>query len=272
MSSLSLQAGQIRAALLAAGIPAAAATNVANILGNAAQTMRHSGAIIHDRTPPGLRMLDPGSRKHSLTNVDFRQGDPDFRDTRLQASENAVRPTQESAVRGDLAPQQTKATNGVVAGPFVSVASDGGAAKVGLLLKGEGDILFADQRGNTLVARRLQTQAYGLGGTVRFSAEPDGQDLTLKLLIDADGSLGSFERDVEVITDIRIASDGLVLTKRRVSGYFGAESATTLPTPNIAVVTDISLGAGLLANRALIQVLGVGEAAPSSVPTADCEE
>lgn len=270
MSSLSLQAGQIRAALVAAGIPATAATNVANILGNAAQTMRHSGAIIHDRTPAGLRMLDPDSRKHSLTNADFRPGDPDFRASRLQPSENVVRPTQESAVRGDVAPQQTKATNGIVAGPFVSVESDGGAAKVGLRLQGEGDILFADAQGNGLVARKLQTQAYGLGGTVRFSAEPNGADLSLKLLIDADGSLGSFERDVDVITDIRLTREGLVLIKRKVSGYFGDTSETTLPTEIVSVVTDISLGGGLSARRSSVQVLSVEADSPSVVPTSSC--
>lgn len=270
MSSYNLQAGQIRGALIAAGLPAVAATNIANILGNAAQTMRHAGALEHDRTPASMRLVDPDTRKHSLTHVDFRPADPDYRAERASASEGTARPAPESPVVVAVAPQQTPAQQRVLAGAFMDVAAAGQAARVGVRVAGAGSMLFADQRANNLVARSYRAEANGFGADVRMFIETNNQEVVWKLQMNE--AAGQYERGVEVVTDVKmIPGQGLEITKQKVSGYFGETSKARVATSRISVVTDLSLGGGLTGNRAFVDVLHAEQAPPSTVPVSDCE-
>ena len=57
MASFGEQRRQLQAALVSAGLAPSAAAQIANILGNSAQAMRHAGPMEIDTTPAGLRQV-----------------------------------------------------------------------------------------------------------------------------------------------------------------------------------------------------------------------
>jgi hypothetical protein len=125
MSAFGEQRRQIRGALVQAGLSPDAATQIANILGNSAQEMRHSGSVTHDSTPADFRMVGPEQRKTRFVNMDDRAADPDYRPQRVADSEEKVVSQPEPNVISVVAPQQIEANFRVANGTLTSVVGNG---------------------------------------------------------------------------------------------------------------------------------------------------
>lgn len=277
MSSFNLQAGQIRGALLAAGLPAHQATAIANILGNSAQTLRHTGEVVYDRTPANLRQVSPDDRKHSLQGLDFRPGDPDFRPPRVLGSEQQSRPQQESTVLEPLAPQQTTGAFRLNGGAFTEVSGTGDSAKINLRVQGAGGgALFADPQSNTLVSKAVRAETNG-DGYIQFYVEDNGDSAVWKLVFDSNTFQPRW-----VVTDVQyIPGTGLVITKQLLSAWFvGQPQNDVIPTCSQTVVTGISLGGdGLGVGTGTVEGFcgggGGGDGGGGggyTIPTTDCED
>lgn len=172
----------MRGSLIEAGLPSAAATILANIFANSVQTMRQGGEVIHDQTPQGMRQITPSDRAHRLTNIDFRDGDADYRRQRVQDSERAVRPVPQSTVNTTLPPQQTQSAYRISSGDYTTVESAGDTAKVNLRVNGSGDCLFRDQSANMLVAKKLRAECGGGDQSrLQFFVEPRADEMVFKL-------------------------------------------------------------------------------------------
>ncbi len=196
MSSYANQGGQLRGSLIEAGLPAAAATIISNIFANSVQTMRQGGEVVHDQTPQGMRQIASSDRTHRLTNLDFRDGDPDYRRQRVQDSERAVRPVPQSTVSTTLPPQQTQSTYRISSGAYTTVESAGDTAKVNLRVNGSGDCMFRDSSANVLVAKKLRAECGGDDlSRLQFFIEPRADEMVFKL---ATTNVGN----VQVVTDV----------------------------------------------------------------------
>jgi hypothetical protein len=135
MAGFSEQRRQLRNALLAAGMTPDSATQIANILGNSAQGLRHAGPVEIDSTPQDLRFVTPEQRKLRLSNLDFRQGDPDYRPQLTASSEERKENEPEPNVVAIVAPQQTPANFRVAPGSLTDVAGNGQAAALAAALR-----------------------------------------------------------------------------------------------------------------------------------------
>lgn len=271
MSAFTLQGGQIRGALVAAGLPAAAATQISNILSNAAQTLKHAGTIEHDKTPASLRLVTPEARKYELPNLDFRQGDPDYRAPNTQPSEDKRIPQQPPAVESSQAPQQTESTFRVTGGPFVGAAGTGDAVQVGLRVQGFGRVATLDPPSNTIIGKTLR--AAGDGGDnsrLRFFIEETGQEIVWNLQLQ---NVASYE----VVTQVQYVDGvGLVVTYNRIAAWADANAqqrTEVVPVVAVPVVTDVTLGnGGVNVVRQTVEVLGVEQAEGYVIPTETCED
>jgi len=224
VSSFADQAGQLRGMLIEAGLPAAAATIIASILGNGSQTLRHSGQVIHDTTPSGMRQVTPQDRTHRLTNLDFREGDPDYRQQRSQDSENARRPIQQNTVVATLAPQQTESAFRVSGGSYISVAPSGDTASVGLRINGPGDCVFRDRANDTLVSKSLRAESDASDRSrLRFFIEPRADEVVFKL-----STLNT--ATLTVVTDVSLGPAGIVVQRKTIQAWvIGDEDTVVIP-------------------------------------------
>jgi hypothetical protein len=222
MSSFANQAGQLRASLVSAGLPAAAATIIANILGNSVQTMRQSGEIIQDSTPQGLRQVTPDDRTHRLTNIDFRESDPDYRKLRTSASEQRLPPVQQNTVVGSLSPQQTDSAFRVKGGSFINVQPAGDTASVGLRIVGPGDCVFRDLANDTLVARSLRAESDASDRSrLRFFIEPRSDEVVFRLSTVNTAS-------IPVVTDVSLTAEGIVVQRKTVQAWVAGDLPPTV--------------------------------------------
>lgn len=271
MSGFSLQQGQIRGALVSAGLPADAATKIANVLGNAAQSLRHSGPITHDTTPRNMRLVSPDIRRHTLPTLDFRPADADYRASQVRSSEERPQAVQANAVQESLAPQQTAGAFRVRGGAYTSVTSSGDAATVGLRVTGIGEAAFLDPQGNNVVAKNLRAEASPESeGRLRFSIERSGPEVVWKIQLQNIGTL-------DVVTDVRYEDGvGLVVVYERIVAWTdpsAQQRVVAIPVANVGVVTSVALSdAALVAQRGTVAVFGAGAASPNVIPITDCPE
>lgn len=271
MSAFNLQGGQIRGALVAAGLPAAAATQISNILSNCAQTLKHAGPIEHDKTPASLRLVTPESRKYELPNLDFRPRDPDYRPLSTRPSEERRIPQPEPAVESSQAPQQTESTFRVTGGPFVGAAGTGDAVQVGLRVQGFGRVATLDPPSNTIIGKTLRAAGdAGDNSRIRFYIEETGQEIVWNLQLQ---NVSSYE----VVTGVQYVDGvGIVVTYSRIAAWSDANAqprTEVVPVVSVPVVTDVTLGgAGINVVRQAVEVLGVEQATSYVLPTETCEE
>lgn len=187
--SYQLQFGSLADELKKAGLNGDAAVRIAKILANSAQPMR-SGQVEVDSTPAGMRNITPGRRKFQLTNLDFRDADPDYRRTRTASSEARPRPVQPSAVQGSVAPQQTDRPFGVSAGSYTEARSEGDGVSVGLRVSGTGPFLTQDPSSGALLGKSVRAEAdAGASGLVRFFVEEQAGEYVFRLQVDTDALL-----------------------------------------------------------------------------------
>ena len=178
------QHGSIANELRKLGMSVDAATRLASILGNPNQPTR-TGPQTQDLTPEALRYVTGQTRKLQLSNLDFFEGDPDFRRPRSANNQEAVRPSPVSSVRTSVAPQATNSSLGVAAGGFTSVKSQGDSVHVGLNLKNTGNLVSADQGGDQLVGKTLRVDAESLEDSgITASLENYGNEMTIRLAVD----------------------------------------------------------------------------------------
>jgi hypothetical protein len=217
MSSFAAQGGQLRGSLIAAGLPAAAATIISNILANSVQTLRHNGEIVHDQTPSGLRQVTPDARTHRLTNLDFRDGDPDYRRQRSSDSEGRQRSTQQDTVTTSVAPQQTVSSFRIKGGDYTSVDPAGDTAVVNLRVAGAGDCMFRDPANNLLVGKDLRAESDASDlSRLRFFIERRPDEVVFKLST-------SNVSTVDVITGVDLTANALVFHRKTVYAWAGSD-------------------------------------------------
>jgi hypothetical protein len=231
VSSYANQGGQLRGSLIEAGLPANAATIIANIFANSVQTMRQGGEVIHDQTPRGMRQVTSSDRSHRLTNLDFRDGDPDYRRQRVQDSERAERPIPQSTVNTTLPPQQTQSTYRISSGEYTNVESAGDTAKVNLRVNGSGDCIFRDQSANMLVAKKLRAECGGDDQSrLQFFIEARPDEMVFKLST-------SNMKKMQVVTGVSYQEGvGIVVTKSTVWAWlYTDDGSTTIPVSDCPV-------------------------------------
>ena len=169
-----------------AGLQPDSAVRIARILGNSMQEMRR-GPATTDTTPRSMRQVTPDKRQHQLTNLDFQEGDPDYRQTRLQATEEKVQPTQASTVQTEQSPQETSSPFNVSGGNYVEAKSGGGSVGLGLRVTRTGPFLTQNGEANALVGTHLRTEAEcGAEGLIRFFIEKRGEEHIFKLQFSID--------------------------------------------------------------------------------------
>ena len=217
MSSFAAQGGQLRGSLISAGLPAAAATILSNILANSVQALRHNGEIIHDQTPPGLRQVSPDDRTHRLTNLDFRDGDPDYRRQRSSDSEQRTRAIQADTVNISVAPQQTVASFRIKGGAYTSVEPAGDSAAVSLRVAGAGDCMFRDPANNLLIGKNLRAECDASDlSRLRFFIERRPDEVVFKLST-------SNVSTVDVVTGVEWTAAGIVFHRKTIYAWVGAD-------------------------------------------------
>lgn len=178
MSSFANQGGQLRGSLIEAGLPAAAATILANILANGVQPLRHSGEITHDTTPQSLRQVTPEARTHSLKNLDFRDDDPDFRRQVIQDDEGRPKPVPNSTVVTTRSPQESASSlSNTSPGSFTDVSPSGDSSTVSLRIRGGGDFPVLDHATNTIIGKNIRTESDGM---VRLQVENRAEEIVFK--------------------------------------------------------------------------------------------
>lgn len=167
-----------------AGLSGDAAVRIAQILSNSAQPMR-SGPVEVDTTPSGMRKVDGSRRKHQLTSLDFRDGDPYHRKKKLQRTEDRPRPTQASAIQSAHPPQSSDKPFNVSPGSFAETRSMADGVELGLRVAGTGPFLTQDQASGTLIGKSLRAEAdAGENGFLRFFVEEQAGEYVFRLQID----------------------------------------------------------------------------------------
>jgi len=206
------QAGQLVNAFRSAGFSPDAAQKIAAILANGYQHITRTNPETVDLTPPEMRYVTPEARKYQLQELDFRQGDPDYRPYQLQASENRPNAKQASTVRGEPAPQRTAATYRVLGGKLTEAKGTGDAVQVNVKVTGNGRGVLLDQQGNSLVGKNFRCEADDTG--LRFYIEETGTELVWKLQLG--DFLAYYGTTVEVVTGITLGVNGLEVTKKAI--------------------------------------------------------
>lgn len=225
MSSFADQGGQLRGSLIEAGLPAAAATILSNILANSVQTLRHSGEMIHDKTPQGLRHVTPESRTHTLTNIDFRDGDPDYRRQFVQDDERRPATSPSSTVVRSQSPQQSSSSlSRTSSGMFTEVAPAGEASAINLRVRGGGSFPVLDHGTNTILAKQLRAESDGL---VRLQLEERTEEVVLKAGFGPGAGKGE-AKEISVVTDIELTPDTLYFYRTKVLVWVVGEGEPTI--------------------------------------------
>lgn len=244
MSSFSLQNSQLRAALAAAGLPDAHAANIANILGNAAQEMRHAGTLIHDTTPEGMRLVESDARKQVLTGIDFLPQDPDYRKPQTRPSEDRPPPEQPTNVFVNAPPQLDDAdfcaAFNVAGGAYTTVNAAGQAARIDLNMRVDGPCVFVDPATNTLRGKGIRAESGGRDdGRVRFWIENRNREAVWRL------QLINVKRQ-DVVTGVQYQPGrGLVVTYQTIDAWSIGDpyrKLVPLPLPQSSIMQPIVIG------------------------------
>jgi hypothetical protein len=277
--TFSQQGGQIKNALVSAGLPDGPATQVANILSNCAQALSHAGPITHDRTPQSMRLVDPDARKFALPNFDFPEGSPDHRPTLTPPSEAKPQPQPEPTVIENFSAQQRvdpsvfRLTNG----NYTTAVGGGQVARVDLRAQVVGRspdgrsplALFAQNK--SMLGKGLRANVNVVDNTrVRFFIEETNTEVILNLQL-----LGVDTYDV--VTDVQyLPGQGIQVTKKKVLAWDAGESPreTIIPTVQQDVLRSLSLDEerGVVAQRDQVEVLYVLPVTDAVIPTESCEE
>lgn len=240
MAGFSEQRSQLRSALVAAGIAPDAATQIASILGNSAQEMRHAGAVEIDSTPADLRFVTPESRRLRFPNLDFRQEDPDHRPRQTAPSEEKQEPQPEPNVVPIVVPQQTDANFRVAAGSLTEVQGNGQAAQVNVrnfvaARPANGlPLTLLDTQANRLVGKTPRAQVGQNDGTARLDIQENGQEVLWNLQM-------LNRSDYDVVTKVEyVDGKGLEITYERIKAWDQQkERVDTIPVVQQSVVTEI---------------------------------
>lgn len=235
--SFQLQQGAIEAELRKAGFTADAAGRLARILGNSVQQVR-SGPQTQDLTPQSMRKVTPHVRKYQLQNIDFLEGDPDYRRAQTRSSEEKFRPTQASTVRSDEIPQQSESSFRVNSGDFTDVKPDGDRVSVGLRVRKTGSFVTQDPTSGSLIGRNIRVQSQGGDkGFARLSLEEAGPDVIIKLQLDDVGLVNEAVSAATAATSSQPVSD--------------PAGDTPDPCPNVSCASDSECGAGCICEDSL---------------------
>lgn len=222
----SAQFGQIANALRSAGLPAEASTKIAAILANGVQAIAVSNPTQVDLTPASMRYVTPDVRRHQLTSLDFRQGDPDYRPYQLEGSEERRRAVPASSVRSEQSPQQTDSTYRVAGGSFMEAKGIGDSVQVGMKVNGYGRMALIDHQSNSFSAKNFRCESDDSG--LRFFIEETGTELVWKLML---GDYLAGRGEIEVVTGVALTDVGLTIRKRSVRVLSAGEETTeVIPT------------------------------------------
>jgi hypothetical protein len=174
---------QLVSELQKAGLPRQNAVAIGRILGNSLQEMRR-GPETKDVTNPKMRQVDGNRRTQQFKNLDFPQGDPDYRKQRKQSSENKLTPVQASTVQSDKDPTTTDNAFNVSAGSFVQVNPSAEGVEVGLRIVGGYPIMTQDAESGAIVGKRIRCNAGQQAALINFNLEPRDDEFILNLSID----------------------------------------------------------------------------------------
>lgn len=240
MSSFSEQRQAIRKALVAAGFPADAAARIANILGNSAQEMRHSGAITYDTTSEDLRYVDADARKHRFTNLDPREGDPDHRKPRTQSSEDRRDGEKQPNVIVPIIPQEDDAQFRIAGGKLTDVVGQGQTASINVRNTVAArpvvglPLTLLDQQANALVGKAPRAQVGQNDGSARLDIQENNQEVLWNLQM-----LNRSEYDV--VTNVEfVEGKGLEVTYERIKAWDKQKKRTDIiPTIEQDIVTEV---------------------------------
>lgn len=177
------QMAQLISELQKAGIPRKNAVAIGRILGNSLQEMRR-GPETKDVTNPKMRAVGPEGRKQQFRNIDFLQGDPDYRKLKKELSENKPKPTQPGTVQSDKDPTQTDNYFNVESGPFVQVEPKAEGVEVGLRIVGTQPIMCQDAESGSIIGKRIRCNAGQQTGLINFNMEPRDDEFILNLSFD----------------------------------------------------------------------------------------
>ena len=177
------QMAQLVSEFQKAGLPRKNAVAIGRILGNSLQEMRR-GPETKDVTNPKMRQVDSNRRTQQFKNIDFPQGDPDYRKTRKQLSENKPRPTQASTVQRDKDPTSTENSFNVSSGPFVQVEPSADGVEVGLRIVGTSPIMTQDAESGAIIGKRIRCNAGQQTALINFNLEPRDDEYILNLSLD----------------------------------------------------------------------------------------
>lgn len=177
------QMAQLISELQKAGIPRKNSVAIGRILGNSLQEMRR-GPETKDVTNPKMRQVDGNRRTQQFKNLDFPQGDPDYRKPRKQSSENKPRPTQASTVQRDKDPNTTENSFNVSSGPFVQVEPSSDGVEVGLRIVGTSPIMTQDAESGAIIGKSIRCNAGQQTALINFNLEPRDDEYILNLSLD----------------------------------------------------------------------------------------
>lgn len=177
------QMAQLIAEFQKAGLPRQNAVAIGRIFGNSLQEMRR-GPETKDVTNPKMRSVNPTGRKQQFKNLDFREGDPDYRKLKKTLSENKLPPTKPGTVQQDKDPTQTDNYFNVESGPFVQVEPKAEGVEIGLRIVGTQPIMCQDAESGAIVGKRIRCNAGQQSALINFNLEPRDDEFILNLSLD----------------------------------------------------------------------------------------
>ena len=131
-----------------------------------------------------MRSVDSTGRKQQFKNIDFLQGDPDYRKLKKQLSEDKPKPTQPGTVQNDKDPTQTDNYFNVESGPFVQVEPKAEGVEVGLRIVGTQPIMCQDAESGSIIGKRIRCNAGQQTALINFNLEPRDDEFILNLSLD----------------------------------------------------------------------------------------
>lgn len=249
--SFRLQQAAIASELKKAGFQADAANRLASILGNSVQEVV-GGQVTSDLTPKAMRKITPQTRKFHLTNVDFREGSPDFRKKSVAPSELRSAPKQGSSVRTTRSPQETDSSYSVSQGQFTDIKSTSDGVSVGLRVKNTGQFVTQDSTSGSLIGRNIKVGSNGgANGSVRLSLQESGSDVFIKLEVDEDALVAAAEEAVALpatpSTD-PAEEPGCTTSGDCPDGQVCVDGECVDQCPDVACTSDADCGEGCICN------------------------
>ncbi len=177
------QMAQLIAEFQKAGLPRKNAVAIGRILGNSLQEMRR-GPETKDVTNPKMRAVNSTGRKQQFKNLDFLEGDPDYRKLKKTLSENKPPPTKPGTVQQDKDPTQTDNYFNVESGPFVQVEPKAEGVEIGLRIVGTQPIMCQDAESGAIIGKRIRCNAGQQTALINFNLEPRDDEFILNLSLD----------------------------------------------------------------------------------------